>query len=240
MNSIEREWKKLLKTILKKGEFNTKDDSKVLEILGYHTFVKNPFLEGRFSEHSAEYFLKCIKEGWFDIEDYPMNRQGIIEYLEGVHDPKIIKCFESKDGFVYTYPERLLSMRTWNKDAHLYDTINQLDVIVDRLYENPGTNRAVSHFYNCGLDKDEVDIPCLQFIQATIRKNELVLHVIFRSNDIYGAWPANMFFLTYIGLLIFDRLKEKYPSLYFRGIEYHVTSAHIYDTDLNMVKKMKV
>lgn len=239
MNSIEIEWKKLLKTILKEGSFNIKDDSEVLEILGYHTFVKNPFLAHGFVSQSPECFLKWINNGWFDIKDYPMNRQGISEYLEGLHDKNIIECFNSKDGFVYTYPERLLSMRVWDKNSDNLILIDQLAVIVNRLRENPGSNRAVAHFYNCGLDRYEVDIPCLQFLQATIRDEKLTLHVIFRSNDIYGAWPANMFFITYIGLLICEALKNDY-SLTFEGIDYHVTSAHIYKTDLDIVKKIEV
>ena len=76
----------------------------------------------------------------------------------------------------------------------------------------------------------------MQFLQATIRGNELVLHVIFRSNDIYGAWPANMFFITYIGLMIKDAMSEKIPDLVFTGIDYHVSSAHIYETDIEKAR----
>ena len=116
--------------------------------------------------------------------------------------------------------------------------VNQLDVIIKRLRDNIGTNRAVAHFYNCGLDKDEVDIPCLQFLQATVRDDKLQIHIIFRSNDIFGAWVSNMFLIMYIGLIICDSLREEHPNISFEGVDYHVSSAHIYKTDLGMAKKI--
>lgn len=235
MNTIEKEWRKILETILKEGTVNKKDDEEVLEILGYHSFVDCP-MDTNFVPESPDFFLEKIKEGWFDIDGYMLNSQGIAQYLEGVSDEKIIKCYKEDDGFVYSYPERLFSMRVWDEDSSGYAEIDQFEVIIERLMDNPGTNRAVAHFYNCGIDRNKVDIPCLQFLQATIRDNELVLHVIFRSNDIFGAWPSNMFFIMYIGLMLREILSEKYPALFFRGVDYHVTSAHIYKNDLKFAR----
>ena len=246
MNSIEKKWREILDHIYCDGKLNRKDDSVVKEILGYHTFIENPLKSLEFLKLSSDDFIKYIKDGYFDVNGYVMNNQGIAEYLEGFFDDKIVKCYESDKGFVYTYPERLLSMRTWNKSKvkkyarieEVLEPINQIDVIVDRLKNHIGSNRAVATLYNCGLDKDEEDIPCLNWIQATVRDNILRLHVTFRSNDIFGAWPANMFFITYIGLLICERLEDEYPTLVFDGIDYHVSSAHYYITDEDMVKKV--
>lgn len=230
MNYIELEWKKLLSAIINEGSLNTKDDSEVLEILGYNTFVKNPIND--FSDQSSDAFLLNVKDGWYNVDGYVMTGESIAQYIDGMNDSKVICCYDYEDGFVYTYPERLLSMRTYN------GVVNQLDVIIERLRNNIGTNRAVAHFYNCGLDKDRVDIPCLQFLQATVRDNKLKLHIIFRSNDIFGAWVSNMFLITYIGLLICDHLRKDHPNIIFEGIDYHVSSAHIYKTDLGMAKKV--
>lgn len=235
--SIEKKWKGLLRNIFLYGSVNKKDDSKVKEVLGYHTFIENPFNDFIIPINSDR-LIELLDKDSIIIDGYPMKPSSIAEYLKGMHNEDIFKCFEKEDGFVYTYPERLLAMRSWNKDTKDKDIINQLDVIINRLKNNSGSNRAVATIYNCGLDKDEVDIPCLQFIQATIRDNKLMLHVIFRSNDIFGAWPANMFFITYLGLLICDKLQDVYPSLSFKGIDYHVTSAHYYMTDEDMVKEV--
>ena len=235
MNSIEFEWKKLLSIILKMGERNKKDDSVVLEYLGYHTFVTNPLFFQNVLSQKPEDFISYIKNGYFDIKDYPMSGDSIAKYLEELKDPKCIHPKDYEDGFVYTYPERLLAMETYDRISEDRAIIDQFEVIVERLYDEIGSNRAVATLYNCGLDRNAEDIPCLNWLQATIRDNQLVLHVMFRSNDIYGAWPSNMFFLMYIGLTLCHTLPY---DVEFKGIDYHVSSAHIYETDLERVKQM--
>ena len=238
MNSIETEWRKLLNNILYDGLYSVKDGYGIKEILGYHTFISNPLDMTNVLSQKPDDFVEYIRRGYFDIEGYPMSGDGIAQYLEEFQDEKCIRPFKTEDGFVYTYPERLLSMRTYDADFDLNVEVDQLGVIFDRLIDDVGTNRAVATLYNCGLDRNEHDIPCLNWLQATIRDNKLVLHVMFRSNDIYGAWPTNMFFITYIGLLLQQSLSENYPAITFKGIDYHVSSAHIYKTDLNMAKNV--
>ena len=66
----------------------------------------------------------------------------------------------------------------------------------------------------------------------------LYLSVMFRSNDIYNAFPANMFFITYVGLSLVELLQDKYPSLKFEGIYYQCSSAHYYTEFDKDVKKI--
>ena len=68
--------------------------------------------------------------------------------------------------------------------------------------------------------------------------DELSLHVLFRSNDLYSAWPGNMIFLQYLGLKITDELKQTYPSLKFNGLYYNSTSLHIYKGDYEQAKRV--
>ena len=60
------------------------------------------------------------------------------------------------------------------------------------------------------------------------------MHCMFRSNDLYGAWPSNMLFLTGLGLSMAENLKD----VTFNGIHYHSSSLHIYKTDLDAVKEV--
>ena len=140
--------------------------------------------------------------------------------------------------FIYTYPERLLhqfNITEFDIDTELIETgyLNQYEVILNRLKTNLGSNRAVVTLYQPGLDRERDDIPCLNLLQATVRDNKLELHVMFRSNDLYGAWPANMYFITYLGLCLAKDL-----NLDFNGIHYHSTSLHIYKANLEAVKKI--
>lgn len=238
MNSIEFEWRLLLSQIIEEGNFNKKDDSRVLEILGYHTFVPCVLSKNNFFDQKSSLFRSYVKSGKFDIKGYPMSGEAIERYISEFYDKKNIWCFNEEDGFVYTYPERLQAMRVWDKNIKGFAPENQINIMLSRLKESRGSNRAVATLYNCGLDGMEEDIPCLNWIQATIRNDELILHVMFRSNDIYGAWPSNMMFLMNVGLVILDNLREKYPGLSFKGIDYHVSSAHIYENDLDAVEKV--
>lgn len=237
MNVIESTWVKILEYIIKNGHANKKDDSDVFEVLGYHTFIKN-ILPTHCLSCSSDKFVEYIKNNYFDVQGYPMSGESIAKYLMEFIDDKCIHPDKYNDGFVYTYPQRILAMESFDYENQEKVYINQLTTIITRLYNNPGSNRAVANIYNCGLDQFEKDIPCLNWIQVTIRGNHLKLHVMFRSNDAYGAWPSNMFFLMYVGLFLLDLLKKQYPDLVFDGIDYHVTSLHIYKNDLKAVKNI--
>ena len=114
-----------------------------------------------------------------------------------------------------------------DKDSNI-QFFNQIEIICNRLKENKGSNRAVATLYSAGLDKDEEHIPCLNWLQALIRDDRLILSVMFRSNDIYNAFPSNMHFITYVGLSITEKLQKYYPTLRFDGFYYQCSSAHYY------------
>ena len=84
------------------------------------------------------------------------------------------------------------------------------------------------------------DIPCLQFLQCLVRNNELTIHCLFRSNDIFGAFYSNMFFIAYIGLKMKEEVNKELlgKKLNFGGIHYHSTSGHIYNTDLKAARTL--
>ena len=231
--SLETIWKKLLKEIIIKGHEHKKDDSPILEIIGVHEFIPTEFLQSPIYVPPKP-FLNAIKDGKHDIKGYPMTGEALHEYVTSIEDQYMI------DGgdFIYTYPERLCNYITVDLFGRIMENTNQLELMRNRLENNPGSNRAVAITYNPGRDGVAEDIPCLQFIQALIRDDELTLTVIFRSNDCYGAWPANMLFINYIGLKLVDELRETYPGLTFKGIYYNVSSLHIYETDLDAARKV--
>lgn len=234
MNSIEFEWKKFLKEIIENGERHEKDDGDILyELLINHCFIDNPLKQFGNQNISNKLFIDMIKQGVFDIDGYPLKGEALAEYVASLDDPYMI------DGgdFVYTYPERLQNYITLDRSNEKVIK-NQLDIIKYRLFKHVGSNRAVATLYNCGLDATEQHIPCLQIIQATVRDNNLILHVFFRSNDCYGAFVPNMFFISYFGIKLVEDLKGIYPLLKFDGISYNSSSLHIYESDIEQAKKV--
>ena len=241
--NIEKAWKTFLKKVLNDGKKHEKDDGdKVLESMINHAFIPNVqdslFCHG--NNITTDMFLDMIKNGVFNIEGYPIKDEALAGYVKQLDDTTQIFLEEDENGnlpFVYTYPERLYNMNSVDRENN-QDHYNQIDVIVNRLKNYPGSNRAVATLYQVGLDKDEQHIPCLNWIQCTIRDNKLILHVIFRSNDLWNAFPSNMLFLNYLGLKIVNELKEVYPSLEFYGISYTSSSLHIYEGDIKQAKKV--
>ena len=220
MDTLGFKWKRFLKKIITQGYSHTKDDSPIQEYLGNHIWIEYPhhipFIN---YSNNINIFLKNLKNGFYDIDGYPIQGQALYEYVKAWDKEDMINC----DNFVYTYPERVLN----------YNNISQYSIMRSRLFNNQGSNRAVAVLYDPSKDAYIEDIPCLNWLQATIRDNKLVLHCMFRSNDIYGAWPSNMLLLTYLGLKLANDCKVNFHS-----IDYHSTSAHIYKTDMEAAEKV--
>lgn len=239
MNSIEKAWKTFLKDCITNGEWVTKDDGdQILEIIDNHTFIPNvcDSMAGGNVEVSPTMYLKLLREGVLNVDGYPMKNIELEIYAKQLDDPKHI-YLEDDNSFIYTYPERLLNVCQVTRFGEVVSE-NQVTTMVNRLKEYSGTNRAVANLYMCAFDKDEQHIPCLNFVQALIRDNELSLHILFRSNDCWGAFPSNMFFIQYLGMKITNELKNEYPLLKFRGIQYNSTSLHIYKGDYDQAMKV--
>lgn len=239
MNSIEKCWRDLLKTVLTYGEWRVKDDGdNILEHIDNHCFIPNvsdslfPTGQG----FSLDLFKRLVGEGKFNVDGYPIKDIALLSYVEQLEDDSQI--YLDGESFVYTYPERLFNVKQADKtdDAVVYS--NQVDVMINRLKEHSGSNRSVANLYMCSLDGLEQHIPCLNFVQALIRDNTLCLHIMFRSNDLYSAFVSNMFFIQYLGLMITEELRKEYPSLHFGGVYYNSTSLHIYKGDYEQAQKV--
>ena len=220
INFFEKVWKELLNEVIYNGKYTYKDDSKIKEVIGVHKQIKNPY-SNSIIKISADKFASYVKKGIFDIAEYLIKGEALFDYVTSLDDEHQI--YLDDDGFIYTYSERLQN----------YNDINQLDVIINRLNKNINSNRAIAVTYNPMVDMNRQDIPCLQLIQALVRNDKLILSVYFRSNDLYGAFPSNMMFLTYLGMKIANELEVQFDY-----IDYHCSSLHIYETDYKQASKV--
>lgn len=227
MCSINKSYKEFVKRIIQNGHWTFKDGKEILENLGNIIRIDNPLGYS----HKAKYELITsgeliydIEKGEFDIDGCPINGQSLSYY---------VKSFNSSDvgGFKYTYPNRIKA----------YFRVNQFETMVERLIDDLGSNRSVAVTLDPKHDCSEEDIPCLQVLQAIVRDRKLTIHCFFRSNDIFGAYYSNMYFITYIGMLLVEELNRRDPvnaNIVFDGIYYYSSSAHIYKTDYNKAKKL--
>ena len=245
MVPLNTHWNQLLWNCYHHGKIVKKDDSEIKELMGNYVFLERPqdIPYSNLQVKSSHSFMEGLKKGFYDLPDYPIKGKALFSYVDSWNDENQIYLDEKtrkekgldKKPFVYTYPQRVLRQLTVSSiDSDPY-YVDQFNVMVERLSNNNGSNRAVAVLYNPGLDFEKIDIPCLNWLQATIRDSELELHCMFRSNDLYGAWPSNMYLLTFFGLWLAEQFDE---NLQFNGIHYHSSSLHIYKTDIPMVEKI--
>jgi thymidylate synthase len=104
----------------------------------------------------------------------------------------------AEKGIEYTYGERLFSYALDNvPDKFLGEmraTTNQVKSIVEKLRKDPHTRRAVA-FVLRDKDLGSKSPPCLTQITWNVKNGRLLQTAVFRSNDMFGAWPLNAFAL---------------------------------------------
>ena len=89
--------------------------------------------------------------------------------------------------FEYTYGERL---NAWGEEQ-----LNQIDYVIEKLRKSPHSRRAVATTWDPRKDNVADEIPCLNHFVFMVRQHVLDLSVTIRSNDMFGAWPANLYAL---------------------------------------------
>lgn len=147
-------WRKLENKVLAEGKLFQSQRNEVVELFNIHSCVRYPFIRGR---HPY----------WFGqkLEDY------------------IDQFFKANDqGFAYTYGDRIVNYDSTNQ--HRMVPCNQLEYIVDLLWHEPNTRRAVMSIYDPTIDMNVENIPCLNHIQYQIRDQRLTTTVVYRSHDI--------------------------------------------------------
>ncbi|MFH1721301.1 MAG: thymidylate synthase [Candidatus Altiarchaeota archaeon] len=156
-----------------------------------------------------------------EIEGFPMGKKELEEYAKQLLN-------SDKSGFEYTYGERL---RGWGAEI-LGEPIDQIAEIIKRLKKNPNTRRATAATWIPPIDFDNTEVPCLILADFKIRNEKLNLTCTFRSNDMYGAWPANAY-----GLSNLNRFVAKETGIEPGSLTTLSISAHVYEHDFLNIKK---
>jgi thymidylate synthase len=120
--------------------------------------------------------------------------------------------------FDYTYGERL---NAWGVEQ-----VNQIEYVITKLRDSPNSRRAVATTWDPRKDTTVDEVPCLNHFVFMTREGRLDLSVMIRSNDMYGAWPANVYAL---GELL-DYVSKK-TGLERGTITTMSVNAHIYKHD---------
>ena len=145
-----------------------------------------------------------------------MNPEGFKKHVDSLLNAK--DC----EKVSYTYGNRLFSNDVYG---------DQIKYIIDKLGERPMSRRAIATLW-LPSDRESDTPPCLVLVQGLISGNYYHHITVFRSHDIFGAWPLNAYGQLILAMKIAEGLSKKLR----RGIKIgdlviFSISAHIYEHD---------
>jgi len=157
-----------------------------------------------------------------EISGFPMKEPELKKYAEQLLSPE-------RAGFDYTYGERL---RSWGEGV-VEHPVDQIDAVVSLLKKDAGTRRATCVTWIPPKDLKTSEVPCLILLDFKVRAGVLDATAVFRSNDMFGAWPANVYGLNKVNEYVAKEIKATPGS-----VSTHSISAHIYEHDYKNVEKL--
>lgn len=214
----EDAWQKAVSAVYSTGDLlTTEDGDKTREILGLLVKISNPSLGDR----------EVPKQ-------YPFKGRALLDYIDQLMTPV------NKWNFEYTYGERI-----WNWNGEL----NQVELAIERISKNLHTRRATCDLAIPTKDTKSNDPPCMRIIDFKVREvrtapmlppmKRLMMTVLFRSHDIFGASYANWIALANLQKYVAGEVSKRRGENIVPGeIHSYSISAHIYDRDFEAVKKM--
>ncbi len=121
-------------------------------------------------------------------------------------------------NFDYTYGERL---NAWGDGE-----INQIEYVVKKLKESPKSRRAIATTWDPRKDTIRDEVPCLNHFVFMTREEVLDISVMIRSNDMFGAWLANVFALGELLVHVANRTNLEVGTVTTISV-----NAHVYNHD---------
>jgi hypothetical protein len=165
--------------------------------------IRDPFAQPRFP------VLSYCERGKYIAEFLGAKDHLVVPYLELLSRVREGKEFEATE-WPYCYHQRLTAYP--RSDG---TTMDQLELILDKLARDPITRRAVATTRVPEIDLFMVsDMPCLGEIQLRSIEDQqgrlvLNMHAMWRSRDLFKAWGDNLIGITNLQARLAARLAVK-------------------------------
>ena len=114
-----------------------------------------------------------------------------------------------------------------------YAFIDQIKRIILELKEAPTSRRAIGVTWRIPEDLLTDEVPCMILVDFKIRDEQLFTTVVFRSNDIFGAAPANFVAIRELSRYVANELSIPIGPITIQSI-----SAHIYEHNFEEAEKI--
>lgn len=145
---------------------------------------------------------------------------GITPEFSETYIDQILQDPPITEGVKYTYGNRL---RSW------FDGQDQIANALQALHNNRVSTRIVMSLWDPRVDATSKTPPCLNHIWVRIRTYKLIITATLRSNDMYGAWPANALGIVALQDYMVETLQDWGHDYLERGEVVTISqSAHLY------------
>lgn len=179
-----------------------------------------------------------LKLSDYDERQMELINLSIIVKNEDLTSPSMLGTLEITEKELKAYEESLLVKEmvldikyTYGSRFRNFHGIDQLDYMVETLKNKPYSRRAISVLWDPCLEVNNNEGPCLDLYQAVIQDNVLYMTAYFRSNDIYNAYPRNIYGI----LKIQDELCKRL-NLEKGYVNTIACSAHVYERNFEDLK----
>jgi len=185
------------------------------------------------------YELQGVKDSWVKNQSDDEDKRWEYTYHARFHRYGHWKD-RVKVGAVYTDGNEVSKIFS-SRDMGSFE-VNQIEVVVNKLIEQPFTRQAQMITWMPNLDVDIYDPPCLQSIWYRIVEEDgvswLNSNVRIRSNDAWGAYFMNSFGITMFNKeLIADEIAKRTGKEVRLGrMNWQADSWHIYGKDIGVAK----
>lgn len=114
---------------------------------------------------------------------------------------------------------------------------NQLNKIIDKLYNNNLTRQAsISIYDGKEIEKYNKDTPCTYAVNFNIVDNKLNMSVMMRSNDLVFGFCVDQFCFSNLQKMVLDKLIEKGLQINIGEYFHFAVDLHVYERHYNLKK----
>jgi len=204
--TVAQTWLKVLRTVMRYGTLKATryGNSKALkEALNVVAIVRS-------EDPDSVLFPEYLPMSQKDLEDYCSQ----------------LLTAETFEGTSYTYGSRLRN----------YGGIDQVAAMIDLVKKRPDSKKMYATTWKVEVDSKAMlkgDSPCLTQINGSVRDGAFCLTAHFRSQDVFGAWPLNMFGFRKLQKEIADE-----TGLYLGPTTMITHSAHVYAWDWDRAEEV--
>lgn len=128
-----------------------------------------------------------------------------------------------------------------NYGQYIFGDQNQYDNVFNILKKDKDSRRASIVILNKDhLKSNSNDIPCTYSISFRIRNNKLNMSVRMRSNDAIYGLGNDLPCFSIIHEMMYNSLKEVYPSLEYGIYNHNAESFHVYEKHFQLLEKIAI